>query len=241
MMFAKHTTILLADDDQQLLRLVTRALQFEGYEVLLASDGEQALDQITAHMPDLVLLDVMMPRMDGFTVCQRVRALSAVPIIMLTARGLDQDKAHGLDLGADDFLGKPFSMDELLARVRAVLRRSHFTPDESPLGLQSIMHVGDLAVDYAQHQVTKDGQEVALTPTEFRLLTYLAQNANHVMIQDRLLAYVWGEEYVGENHMLQVNVNRLRHKLEADIARPRIILTKAGVGYLFSTHDHTWH
>jgi DNA-binding response OmpR family regulator len=238
-MVAKHTTILLADDDQQLLRLLMRTLQLEGYEVLLASDGEQALVQVTAHMPDLVLLDVMMPKVDGFTVCQQVRAFSAVPIIMLTARGLDQDKAHGLDLGADDFLGKPFSMDELLARVRAVLRRSHFTPDESPLGLQSIMRMGDLEVDYAQHQVTNAGQEVALTPTEFRLLAFLAQNADHVTPQDCLLEYVWGEEYIGDSHMLQVNVNRLRHKLEADPAHPRIILTKVGVGYLFSTHDHT--
>jgi DNA-binding response OmpR family regulator len=238
-MVAKHTTILLADDDQQLLRLLMRTLQLEGYEVLLASDGEQALVQVTAHMPDLVLLDVMMPKVDGFTVCQQVRAFSAVPIIMLTARGLDQDKAHGLDLGADDFLGKPFSMDELLARVRAVLRRSHFTPDESPLGLQSIMRMGDLVVDYAQHQVTNAGQEVALTPTEFRLLAILAQNADHVTPQDCLLEYIWGEEYSGDSHILQVNVNRLRHKLEADPAHPRIILTKAGVGYLFSTHDHT--
>src|SRR5437868_6237203 len=129
-MSAKKTTILAADDDPQLLRLITRNLQLEGYEAMAASDGQQALESIEAHMPDLVLLDVMMPRLDGFAVCERVREFSAVPIIIVTARGQDQDKIRGLDLGADDYLTKPFSVDELLARVRAVLRRAQFTANE---------------------------------------------------------------------------------------------------------------
>ena len=227
---AKKTTILTADDDPQLLRLVTRNLQLEGYEVLAASDGQQALELIENHAPDLVLLDVTMPRMDGFTVCQRVRAFSAVPIIIVTARGQDQDKVRGLDLGADDYLTKPFSVDELLARVRAVLRRAQFSAKEST-GLQATTTIGELRVDYSQHLVTMAGQEVVLTPTEYLIHASLAQNAGRVLTQDLLLENVWGSEYVGESHMLQVNINRLRHKLEADPAHPRYIHIKVGVGY----------
>ncbi len=231
---AKKTTILAADDDPQLLRLVTRNLQLEGYEVRAASDGQQALELIEQQVPDLVLLDVMMPRMDGFTLCHRVREFSSVPIIMVTARGQDQDKVRGLDLGADDYLTKPFSVDELLARVRAVLRRAQFTAQESAEGLQAITSIGELAIDYAQHQVTIGGQEVELTPTEYRMLAHLAQNAGRVLTQDLLLEHVWGSEYLGESHMLQVNINRLRRKLEADPAHPRYIHTKVGVGYFLA-------
>src|SRR5260370_39516619 len=153
-MAAKKTTILAADDDPQLLRLVTRNLQLEGYEILAASDGQQALELIENNSPDLVLLDVMMPRMDGFTVCHRVRSFSSVPIIIVTARGQDQDKVRGLDLGADDYLTTPFSVDELLARVRAVLRRSQITSREGAQGLQPTAITGDLALDYSQHLAT---------------------------------------------------------------------------------------
>src|SRR5689334_4028447 len=229
---AKQTTILAADDDPQILRLVTRNLQFEGYEVIAVNDGQAALEQIEAHSPDLVLLDIMMPRMDGFTVTQRVREFSAVPIIILTARGQDQDKIRGLDLGADDYLAKPFSVEELLARVRSVLRRSQFGAT-SPDGQNAspIVVCGDLTIDFAQHRVTVSGQEIELTPIEYRLLAYLAQNAGRVITQDLLLEHVWGEEYIGESHLLQVNMNRLRHKIEDDPARPRYLQTKVGVGY----------
>ena len=230
----KKTTIVAADDDPQLLRLVTRNLEFEEYEVLPASDGQQALEQVEAHSPDLVLLDVMMPRMDGFTVCQRIREFSTVPIIIVTARGQDQDKVHGLDLGADDYLTKPFSVDELLARVRAVLRRAQFTANEHAHVLRTTITIGDLVVDYAQHQVTMTGQEVPLTPIEYRILAYLAQNAGRVVTQDLLLEHVWGSEYFGESHMLQVNINRLRRKIEADPTHPRYLLTKVGIGYLLA-------
>jgi len=228
---AKKTTILAADDDPQLLRLMTRNLQLESYDVTAASDGQQALEQIESNTPDLVLLDVMMPRMDGFAVCQRVREFSAVPIIIVTARGQDQDKVRGLDLGADDYLTKPFNVDELLARVRAVLRRAQFATAESAQGLQTTISIGDLTIDFAQHQVNMNGAEVALTPIEYRILAYLAQNSGRVITQDLLLEHVWGAEYLGESHMLQVNINRLRRKLEPDTVHPHYILTKVGVGY----------
>src|SRR3954454_8683117 len=169
----KKTTIVAADDDPQLLRLMTRNLQFEGYEVIPASNGQQALEEIEEQVPDLVLLDVMMPKMDGFTVCQRVREFSTVPIIIVTARGQDQDKVRGLDLGADDYLTKPFSVDELLARVRAVLRRAQFTANERTQAMNATGTIGELVIDYRQRLVTLAGQELPLTPTEYRLLAYL--------------------------------------------------------------------
>ena len=228
---AKKTTILAADDDPQLLRLITRNLQLEGYDVLAASDGQQALELIENNSPDLVLLDVMMPRMDGFTVCYRVREFSSVTIIIITARGQDQDKVRGLDLGADDYLTKPFSVDELLARVRAVIRRSQFTARELTQGLRATTATGSLVIDYSQHIVMLNGREIALTPTEYRIIAYLAQNVGRVVTQDLLLEHVWGPEYLGESHMLQVNINRLRRKLEVDATQPHYILTKVGVGY----------
>jgi DNA-binding response OmpR family regulator len=230
---AKKTTILTADDDPQLLRLIARNLQLEDYDVLVASDGKQALEQIEQHAPDLVLLDVMMPKMDGFTVCQRVREFSAIPIIIVTARGQDQDKVRGLDLGADDYLTKPFSIEELLARVRAVLRRAQFTASEQTHAMRTAT-IGDLTIDYGQHLVTMGEQEIELTPTEYRILAYLAQNSGRVMTQDLLLEHIWGTEYVGEGHMLQVNINRLRRKIEPDPIHPRYILTKVGIGYLLA-------
>ncbi len=231
----KKTTILTADDDPQLLRLVARNLELEDYHVLTAADGQQALSLIEQEHPDLVLLDVMMPRMDGFTVCERVRAFSSVPIIIVTARGQDQDKIHGLDLGADDYLTKPFSVEELLARVRAVLRRAQLSSGDRSSLLPGPITIGELLIDPRQHLVSRAGQEVPLTPTEYRILEYLAQNAGRVITQDLLLEHVWGAEYVGESHMLQVNINRLRRKLEQDPAHPRYLLTKAGIGYLLAS------
>ncbi|MGH2496955.1 MAG: response regulator transcription factor [Ktedonobacteraceae bacterium] len=237
---AKKNTILTADDDPQLLRLMTRNLEFEGYEVVAATDGQRALAHIESQPFDLVLLDVMMPKMDGFTVCQRVREFSSVPIIIVTARGQDQDKVRGLDLGADDYLTKPFSVEELLARVRAVLRRSQIASKEGAQGLQAATTTGELTIDYTQHLVTLAGKEVTLTPTEYAILAYLAQNMGRIVTQDLLLEHVWGAEYLGESHMLQVNINRLRRKLESDPSRPRYILTKVGVGYLLaSLPNHT--
>ncbi len=229
---AKKTTILVVDDDVQLLKIVTHNLEAAGYQVLAMRDGAQALEAIERDTPELVLLDVMLPRMNGFQVCQRAREFSAVPIIMITARGRGQDKVRGLDLGADDYLTKPFRVDELLARVRAVLRRAQFTTNGHGQSLRAATTIGEVTIDYTQHRVTKAGREVALTPTEYRILAYLAQNVGRVVTQDLLLEHVWGAEYVGEGHMLRVNITRLRRKLETNPSRPRYLLTRPGIGYL---------
>ena len=229
---AKKTMIVVADDDPQLLRLVTRNLEFEGYEPIAAADGQQALEAIERRQPDLALLDVMMPKLDGFAVCERVREFSNIPIIILTARGQDQDKIHGFDVGADDYLTKPFNVDELLARVRAVLRRSQAVGGGREAGGSgATLDLGQLHLDFVQHLATLDGQELALTPIEYRLLAYLAQNVGRVVTQDLLLEHVWGPEYVGESHLLQVNVNRLRRKLEPEGSTHHFIRTKVGIGY----------
>jgi len=233
-MTARKQLILTADDDPQLRRLVSRSLELEDFHVLTASDGEEALAIIEAQALDLVLLDVMMPKMDGFKVCQKVREFSAVPIIIITARGQDNDKIKGLNLGADDYLTKPFNIDELVARVRAVLRRTQFIPQEHTHATRAITTIGNITIDYIQRLVTVDDKETVLTPTEYRVLAYLIQNAGRVVTQDLLLEHVWGQEYIGESHMLQVNVNRLRRKIEPDPAHPRYILTKVGIGYLFA-------
>ncbi len=231
-MSEKKTTILIVDDDLQLLQLVALNLELEGYAVLLAGDGKQALMLVETQAPDLVLLDVMMPRMDGFTVCHRVRAFSTVPIIIVTAKGRSQDRVRGLDLGADDYLTKPLNMDELLARVRAVLRRAQFQEDER--ALSTTMSIGKLTIDFGQRQVFLADHKVVLTPTEYRLLAYVARHVGRIVPQDSLLEHVWGKEYVGEHHMLQVNINRLRHKLEPDPTRPRYLLTEPGIGYVLA-------
>ena len=223
----------MADDDPQLLRLMTRNLQFEDYDVTTANDGEKALALVETQIPDLLILDVMMPRMDGFNVCQKVREFSQVPIIIVTARGNDQDKVHGLDLGADDYLTKPFNVEELLARVRAVLRRTQFAATETQ---PAIAQIGSMTIDYTQHLVTMGGREMLLTPTEYRIVSHLAQNVGRVVTQDRLLEYVWGPEYIGESHMLHVNVNRVRRKLEPDPAQPSYLITKPGIGYSMAEH-----
>jgi len=233
---AKKTKILVADDELKLLRLVTRNLELEGYATLAATDGQEALELIETHDPDLLLLDVMMPKLDGFSVTQRVREFSSVPIIIMTARGDDQDKIRGLDLGGDDYLTKPFNVDELLARVRAVLRRSQLSAHTQGPGLNSAATVGELRVDFAQHQAWVRDEDINLTPVEYRLLAYLAQNTGRVLTQDQLLEYVWGPDYLGETHMLQVNINRVRRKIEPDPAHPRYILTKVGIGYVLSAH-----
>jgi DNA-binding response OmpR family regulator len=160
-----------------------------------------------------------------------VREFSSVPIIMITARGRGQDKVRGLDLGADDYLTKPFRVDELLARVRAVLRRTQFTSNEYAQARGGATTIGELTINYSRHRVTKAGREVTLTPTEYRILAYLAQNAGRVVTQDLLLEHVWGIEYIGEGHMLRVNITRMRRKLESDPSHPRYLLTKPGIGY----------
>lgn len=227
---AKKTTILAADDDPQILRLIARNLQLEDYDVVTATDGQEALERLEAQKFDLAILDVMMPKLDGFAVCARVREFSSVPIIMVTARGQDQDKIHGLDLGADDYLTKPFGVEELLARVRAVLRRTQW--GAIPL-TGGIKRFGDLEIDLEGHIIRLLGMEVRLSPIEFGLLQQLVTNAGKVLTHRMLLQRVWGPEYGGEAEYLRVYINRLRQKLEPDPANPRYFLTEPGMGYRF--------
>lgn len=233
-MLTKKTAVLIVEDDPQLLRFIMRTLQLEGYAVLTANNGQRALELIEAHVPDLVLLDLTIPKMDGVIVCQRIREFSAVPIIIVTPQRHSRDTLRGLDYGADDFLKKPFSVDELLTRVRAVLRRAQFPTNGRASLLQTPLTIGELTIDNARHLVMMAGREIKLTPIEYSLLAYLAQHAGHIVLQDQLLEHIWGAEYVGESYLLHANINRLRHKLEPDPAHPRYILTKAGIGYLLA-------
>jgi DNA-binding response OmpR family regulator len=230
--------ILIVDDNETNRDILATRLGAHGYDLKQAADGEEALAAAKKHLPDLILLDVMMPKLDGFSVLERVREFTSTPVIMLTARGQDQDKIRGLDLGADDYLTKPFSVDELLARVRAVLRRAQLQAADAGHGATARLTIGEMTIDLAQHQVMMRGAEVQLTPIEYRLLAYLAQNAGRVVTQDLLLEHVWGAEYVGESHLLQVNVNRLRHKIERDAGRPAYLLTKPGIGYLLPSQPN---
>ena len=228
-MASRKPLILVVDDDRGLLKLVRRDLELEDYGVITASDGKTGLQLIEDEEPTLIILDVMMPGLDGFQVCERTRDFSAVPIIMLTAKSRLQDVVNGLDIGADDYVIKPFGTDELLARVKAVLRRSKF-PEQM---VQPPFTSGNLHIDFAQHRVTLGEKEVILTPTEYRLLCLLACNAGRVLTQDQLLTEVWGWQYHGDVHILQVAVNRLRKKIEDDPNNPKYIATRSGIGYIF--------
>jgi DNA-binding response OmpR family regulator len=211
-----------------MLRMMKRTLELEGFYPLIASRGETSLRMFENETPDLVLLDIMMPDMDGYTVCQRIREFSQVPIIMVTAKGDDKEKVLGLDTGADDYITKPFSASELVARARAVLRRT--ANQNKPQ--EATFHYNDLVIDFASHRVTVGDREIELTPTEYRLLSYISCNAGRVITPDQLLGKVWGEEYMGAPHLLQVNIARLRQKLGDDAKNPSYILTRPGIGYM---------
>ncbi len=227
--------ILVADDELSILRTLTRNLSRHGYEVITASEGEQALALIEEADPDLVILDLMMPVLDGLEVCRRLRKWSQVPIIILSARGEELQKVQALDLGADDYLTKPFGMEELLARIRVALRRSAQLKELKPSELAAAFVDEDLIIDFARRTVTVKGQEVKLTPKQYDLLKYLAQNAGRVITHRTALLNVWGAEYGQENQYLHVFIGQLRHKLEADPAHPLYILTEPGVGYRFKS------
>jgi len=223
-MMSKQASVLVVDDDIRILRMMKRILELEDYQVLAASSGESALKTFDKETPDLVLLDIMMPDMDGYTVCQRIREFSQIPIIMVTAKGNEKEKVEGLDIGADDYVTKPFSASELAARVRAVLRRIR-TQDEPP---ESVFHYSDLVIDFTSHRVMLGNKELNLTSTEYRLLSYMSCNAGRVVTPDQLLDKVWGGEYVGDPHLLQVN----RQKLGDDAKSPTYIMTRPGIGYM---------
>lgn len=221
-------SVLVVDDDISVLRLLKRILELEGIRVLTATSGGVALAVFERETPDLVLLDIMMPDMDGYVVCQRIREFSQVPVIMVTAKGQDEEKVEGLDSGADDYLTKPFSAQELVARVKAVLRRTSLWDEY----LEPTFYFHDLEIDFIRRMVKVRNREVNLTATEYRLLSYLARNAGRVVTTPQLLERVWGEEYSGENHLLQVNIARIRQKLGDPAGSSRYIVTRPGIGYV---------
>lgn len=222
--------ILVVDDEPGIIRALQASLEANGFETLAATDGSEALEAIDKELPDLLILDIIMPKMDGFEVCRRVRQLSEIPIIMLSARKSEEDKVQCLNLGSDDYISKPFSMNELVARVKAVLRR---TTGIGTTSAQPSFTCGSLTIDFAKRQVTIAGNEVRLTPTEFSLLQELTLNADKVLTHTHLLKTVWGPEYGQEREYLRVFVGRLRVKLEPNPLDPKYIVTVPGVGYKF--------
>src|SRR5215467_6908938 len=229
-MTIKTKRILLAEDEVALRDFVSRNLRARGFEVLEASNGLEALAVWEREDPRLLILDIMMPRMDGLEVCRRVRERSAVPIIVLTALDAESDKVTALDLGVDDYLTKPFGVEELLARVRAVLRRAQW--EAMPLA-SGVKQFGDLEIDLSGHVVRLQGAEVRLSPIEFAVLKQLITHAGKLLTHRMLLQSIWGPEYGGETEYLRVYINRLRQKLEPDSTNPRYLLTEPGVGYRF--------
>ena len=223
--------ILTVDDELSILKFLRSNLEDRGYTVISATNGEEAINIVERELPDLIILDVMMPKMDGFEVCRRLREWSQIPIIMLSARGDESDKVQCLDLGADDYIVKPFSANELVARVSAVLRR---TKAASTLPAKSVITRGDLVINLAQRKVTRAGQDIKLTPTEYALLQELVVNSGKVLTHTLLLNKVWGPEYRDEREYLHVFIRRLRAKLEPDPNKPRYITTVSGVGYQFA-------
>ncbi len=224
-------TILVVDDEPQIADLLRSYLQREGFTVEQAADGEAALSAVSRLRPDLVILDLMLPRVDGREVCRRIRAESTTPIIMLTARDEETDKLLGLELGADDYVTKPFSPREVVARVRAVLRRG------AREGGATLIRVGDLTIDLRAHEVTLAGRRVEVTPTEFRLLETLASHPNQVFTRMQLIDRVQGHAFEGYERTVDAHIKNLRGKVEPDPRTPRYILTVYGVGYKFAGDD----
>jgi DNA-binding response OmpR family regulator len=223
-------TILVVDDERNIVELVRLYLEKEGFAVVAAADGEQALAQYERSGPDLVVLDLMLPKVDGFEVCRELRRRGDVPILMLTARSEDVDAIVGLELGADDYVTKPFGARELVSRVKAVLRRSH-SASQPP---ETILRIDDrLSVDFNKREVIVEGKPIKLRPTEYRLLYHLIENAGWTVPHEQLLAKVWGYEYRDETHYVRLYVNYLREKIEEDPANPKYILTERGLGYRF--------
>ena len=223
--------ILVVDDEPRMIGFIRMNLELEGHQVIEAHSGLEALDMIRTQLPDLVLLDVMMPELDGFETLRMLREFSTIPVIMLTAKGEENDVVYGLELGADDYVTKPFGPRELSSRVKAVLRR-HETPTASPE--QAVLRIDDrLQVDFNRREVIVDGERIKLRPTEYRLLYHLIENAGWTVPHDQLLAKVWGYEYRDEAHYVRLYVNYLREKIEEYPSNPKYILTERGVGYRF--------
>ncbi len=222
------TRILVVDDEPRYVRLMEANLISEGYEVLKAYDGQSSVEMVADKQPDLVLLDVMMPGLDGFGACERIREFSSVPIIMVTAKGEEQDRVRGLDVGADDYIVKPFSATEVLARGRAVLRRAQVSGGTFE---QSVFSHGNLRIDLARAEVFKEDNMVFLSATEYRLLLQFVHNQGNILTSEDLLVNVWGPEYREDKEILWVSISRLRQKLEDDPRNPQHIVTRSGMGY----------
>jgi len=220
--------ILVVDDEPRYLRLIEANLASDGYQVIKATNGQEAVDRVASHQPDLVLMDIMMPVLDGFGATERVREFSNVPIIVVTARGEEGARVRGLDLGADDYIVKPFSATELLARVRAVLRRAKISGSDFQ---QSVFTHGNMKIDFARAEVLRNDRIVFLSATEYRLLLQFAHNLGQVLTSEQLLTNVWGPEYRDDKEILWVSISRLRQKLEDDPKNPIHIVTRSGLGY----------
>jgi DNA-binding response OmpR family regulator len=228
--FFKDRRILVVDDEERMVRFIRLNLEHDGFQVIEAYNGTQAINKIRSNLPDLVLLDIMMPDLDGFEVLKIIREVSSVPVIMLTAKGEEDDRVRGLELGADDYITKPFSPRELVSRVKAVLRRT----ESASVTTHGLIEVDDrLKLDFDRREVWVDGKLVKLRPTEYRLLYHLVQKPGWVMTHDELLTKVWGYEYRDEPHYVRLYINYLRNKIEKDPANPIYILTERGVGYRF--------
>ncbi len=230
------TKILVVDDEPRYVRLLEANLSTEGFDVLTAQDGAQAIEVFSTNPVDLILMDVMMPKLDGFSACQRIRQFSNVPIIILTAKGEESDRVRGLDLGADDYLVKPFSATELLARVRAVLRRSEVSKEVTQ---SRFFEHENLRVDFARAEVWRGEQAVFLSATEYRLLLQFVHHVGKVLSAENLLTSVWGPEYKDDKEILWVSIARLRQKLEDEPHAPRHIVTRSGLGYLMPPSEDT--
>ncbi len=230
MISPSEKVILVVDDESRMVRFVRMNLELEGYQVVEAGTGMEALEKVRDELPDLVLLDVMMPEMDGFETLERLREISTVPVIMLTVKGDEEDRIRGLELGADDYVTKPFSPRELASRIRAVLRRAEMP---TPIAKTAIQIDDHLSVDFRQREVIVDGEPVRLRPTEYRLLYHLVNNAGWVMTHEMLLSKVWGYEYRDETGLLRLYITYLRKKIEPNPSDPRYIFTERGVGYRF--------
>jgi len=225
--------ILVVDDEVEIVRALQRSLTAHGYEVFAAGSGEEALEAINHFRPDVMLLDLGLPGISGLDVCRKVRSQSNLPIIVLSVKGTERDKVLALDLGADDYVSKPFGMNEVLARIRVALRHSA----QVEAGTEPVFESGPLRVDFAQRLVQVNGQEVKLTPTEYDLLKALIKNSGKIMTRQMLLSQVWGTGYGTESHYLHVYVGQLRRKIEPDPSHPRFILTISGVGYRFNADE----
>jgi DNA-binding response OmpR family regulator len=228
--------ILVVDDEPRMINFIRMNLELEGHQVIEAHTGLEALEAVRTKLPDIVLLDVMMPELDGFETLRMLREFSSIPVIMLTAKGEENDKVYGLELGADDYIAKPFGPRELSSRIKAVLRRADM-PSTAPD--QAILKIDDrLSVDFNRREVIVNGARIKLRPTEYRLLYHLIENAGWTVPHDQLLAKVWGYEYRDEAHYVRLYVNYLREKIEEDPSNPRYILTERGIGYRFVDFKH---